>query len=38
MPTLARVDPERAHSAAVYVASKGLAPRDLRKDPQILVK
>ena len=34
MPTLARVDPERAHSAAVY----GLAPRDLRKDPQILVK
>ena len=38
MPTMARVDPERAHSAAVYVASKGLAPRDLRRDPQILVK
>ena len=37
MPTLAQVDPERAHSATVYVASKGLAPRDLRKDPQILV-
>ena len=38
MPIVARVDPERAHTAAVYIASKGLAPRDFRKDPKILVK
>lgn len=37
MPIVARVDPERAHSAAVYIASKGLTPRDLGKDPEILV-
>ena len=36
MPLLSRVDPETGHLAAVYVASKGLAPRDLTKDPQIL--
>lgn len=37
MPLAARVDPETAHTAAVYVASKGLAPRDPRPDPHILV-
>lgn len=37
LPIVARVDPERAHIAAVYIASKGLAPRDLGKDPPILV-
>lgn len=37
MPLVARADPETAHVAAVYVASKGLAPRDLKQDPQILV-
>ncbi|CAI8032920.1 Dihydroorotate dehydrogenase (quinone), mitochondrial [Geodia barretti] len=36
MPLLSRLDPETAHLAAVYVAAKGMAPRDLNKDPQIL--
>ena len=37
MPLAARVDPETAHTAAVYISSKGLAPRDPRSDPKILV-
>ena len=36
MPLLSRLDTETAHLAAVYVAAKGMAPRDLNKDPQIL--
>ena len=36
MPLLSRLDPETAHVVAVYVASKGLAPRDRTHDPHIL--
>ena len=38
MPVLARMDPETAHTAAVYIASKGLAPREHGEDPSILVR
>jgi len=37
MPAVARMDPERAHLAAVWAASKGLVPRDRSRDPDILV-
>ena len=37
MPTVTRMDPERAHLAAVWAASRGLVPRDHSKDPAILV-
>ena len=37
MPIVARMDPEGAHRAAVYIASKGLAPRNRGRDPPILV-
>ena len=37
MPTVAKMDPEKAHLTAVYIASKGLAPKDFGKDPPILV-
>ena len=38
MPLVARIDPERAHLAAVYLASKGWVPKDRVKDPAILVR
>ena len=37
MPAVSCMDPEQAHLWAVYLASKGLVPRDHSKDPAILV-
>lgn len=37
MPSAHRMDPERVHLAAVYLAAKGLVPIDRSKDPAILV-
>ena len=37
MPAVSCMDPERAHHAAVYMASKGLVMRDRSEDPAILV-
>ena len=37
MPLVARTDPERAHQAAVYIASKGWVPKARVEDPPILV-
>ena len=37
MPAVRLMDPERAHRTSVFLASKGLLPRDREKDPDILV-
>ena len=37
MPAATRMDPERAHLAAVWAAARGLVPRDHSRDPAILV-
>ncbi len=38
MPAAMRVlDPERSHTFAVWMASKGLVPVDRTEDPEILV-
>ena len=38
MPSTKRMDPERAHRVAVYLASKHLVPKDRNKDDVILVR
>ena len=38
MPAVSRMDPERAHHAAVWLASMGIVPRDNSKDPTGLVR
>ena len=38
MPAVSRMDPERAHQAAVWLASMGVVPRDNSKDPAVLVR
>ena len=37
MPAVQLLDPERAHVLAVWLAAKGLVPRDRDRDPEILV-
>ncbi len=37
MPTASLLDPETAHTAAVYLAAKGIVPWQRDKDPEILV-
>ena len=37
MPAVQLLDPERAHVFAVWLAAKGLVPRDRDRDPEILV-
>ena len=38
MPAVRLMDAEKSHSIAVWLAAKGLIPRDEAVDPQILVK
>ena len=38
MPAVSRMDPERAHRAAVWLASMGIVPRDNSEDPTGLVR
>ena len=37
MPAARALDPETAHRASIFLAAKGLVPRDRTKDPEILV-
>ena len=37
MPAVTRMDPEKAHLAAVWAAARGLTPRDHSRDPASLV-
>lgn len=38
MPAIKVLDPETAHKTSIFVASKGLLPRQRHKDPDILVR
>lgn len=37
MPAVRMLDPEQSHVLAVYLASKGLVPKDRAPDPDVLV-
>ena len=38
MPTLSLIDPERSHRLAVWLASKGISPKEKGQDPVCLVR
>jgi len=37
MPAIKLLDPEKAHTLAVKLASYGIVPRDSEQDPDVLV-
>ena len=37
MPAARCLEPENAHRASIFLASRGLVPKDRDKDPEILV-
>lgn len=38
MPAARVLDPETAHRTSIFLASKGLLPKDRSKDPMVLVR